>query len=522
MGLHLGEELLRWSDSQPERDAVRFGQQSWNWGQWGERVRRNAGAQLELGLRPGDRVAHLDKNHPVSLETTAACALIGTVHALLNFRLAAEEYVYLLNDSGARLLFVGREFAPAIEQIRDRLVHLERVVVVDIDSGTAADGYERWLAGAEPISEIRPAESDEIVMQLYTSGTTGRPKGAMLTHAGVLAHGAAGAEAFGLDGDSVSQVAMPLYHVGGTNWALIGMCVGGSVVVDREVVPTEILGELDERRITHTFLVPAVLQVIVELPGLAERDFTSLRLVAYGSSPIAAKLLERCLATFNADFLGLYGMTETSGILTALPPAAHRDRTNPGRLLSVGMPIPGVELRVVDPATATDVSADEVGEIWIRSGQLLRGYHNRLDETAEALRADGWFRTGDAGRRDADGYLYITDRVKDMIISGGENVYPAEVERVLVRHDSVAEVAVVGAPDERWGEVPVAYVVAVTGAEENGSALIEHARGELAKFKCPAQVHFVTELPRNPTGKVLKTELRKLVADRRPACRVEH
>jgi acyl-CoA synthetase (AMP-forming)/AMP-acid ligase II len=512
MARHLGEELLRWAAEKPDHDAIRFADRRWSWAQWGERVRRNAAAQLAAGLVPGDRVAFLDKNHPACLETTAGCAMIGTVAALLNFRLAAEEYVYLLNDSRARLLIVGAEFAGVIESISDRLEHLERVVVVSDDPGR--DQYEQWLAGVEPSRGEPVGDADDVVLQLYTSGTTGLPKGAMLTHRGVLAHSAAGAEAFGLDGASVSQVAMPLYHVGGTNWALIGLSVGGSVVIDREVVPTVLLDEMDAFRITHTFIVPAVLAVIVDLPGLGERDFSSLRVVAYGSSPITPKVLERSLVVLDAEFLGLYGMTETSGILTALPPHAHRDLENRHRLLSVGLPLPGVELRVVDPASARDVGTDEVGEVWVRSAQTLRGYHNKPEASAEALRADGWFRTGDAARRDADGYLYITDRVKDMIISGGENVYPAEVERVLSGHPAVAEVAVVGAPDDRWGEVPIGYVVAGAGERPEQSDLIDYARVRLAKFKCPAEIRFVDQLPRNPTGKVLKTELRKLVANR--------
>ncbi|MDT7637182.1 MAG: hypothetical protein QOC83_1470 [Pseudonocardiales bacterium] len=505
---NIADLLDRWLERAPDREVVRFGDRSWTWAQWVDRVRRNAGAQVAAGLRPGDRVAFLDKNHPACLETTMACALAGTVSALPNFRLAAEEIAYLLNDAKARVLLVGAEFAPLVAGIRDQLGHLERVIVV----GGVDDEYEAWLAGAQPLARRHPAEPDDCFLQLYTSGTTGRPKGAMLTHRGVLAHSVNGAGYFGVDETSTAQVAMPLYHVGGTNWALIALNAGGAVVIDRDVVPAAVADELETAGVTHTFLVPAVLALLLALPDLGNRDFSALRCVSYGSSPIPAPVLRACLATLKADFLGLYGMTETSGILTALPKEAHRDTANEHRLLSVGRPMPGVELIVVDPATGDPVPMGDSGEVWVRGEQVMSGYFGRPEQTADALRADGWFRTGDAGRLDGEGYLYLTDRVKDMIISGGENIYPAEIERVLVEHPAVAEVAVIGVPHPKWGETPKAVVVAAAGHPVDGPGLIEYCRERLARFKCPTSVEQVDALPRNPTGKVLKTELRRVFA----------
>lgn len=507
MGQHLADLVLRWEAERPDHQALRYGDRCWTWAQWAGRIRRNAAAQRALGLRAGDRVATLDKNHPAGLETTLGCAMAGTVNASLNFRLAPEEYVYLLNSSGARLLLVGVEFAPMIESVRDRLTHLEHVVVVG--SGADDDEYERWLASASPDVAPVAAAPDEVVLQLYTSGTTGRPKGAMLTHRGLLAHSAAAAEAFRIGPSSVAQVAMPLYHVGGTSWALIVVYVGGTIVLDREVVPDAVLDEL-AGGVTHTFLVPAVLAVLLGMPGAREMDFSSVEVISYGASPIPPKVLAGCLDVFGANFLGLYGMTEASGIVTALPPEAHRDASHPERLLSVGLPMPGVEVRVVSPTSGRDVGVDEVGEVWARSAQLMLGYYNRPEETADAFAEGGWYRTGDAARLDSAGYLYLTDRIKDLIISGGENVYPAEVERVLSEHPSVAEVAVIGMPSDRWGEVPLAYVVAAPGARVDEAELIAYSRDHLAKYKCPAAVRALDALPRNPTGKILKTELRKL------------
>jgi acyl-CoA synthetase (AMP-forming)/AMP-acid ligase II len=510
--MHIADLLDRWEPRFSDREVVRFGDTAWTWSQWADRIRRHAGAQRAFGLRPGDRVAFLDKNHPACLETTMACALAGTVSALPNFRLAGDEIAYLLNDAGARLVFVGHEFVPVIESIRDQCPTLERVVVVGGDPADGPDGYEAWLAEAEPLAERHPAGPDDCFLQLYTSGTTGRPKGAMLTHRGVIAHSEAGASYFGVDSESVAQVAMPLYHVGGTSWALIPLNEGGRIVIDRDVVPAAVVDEFESAGITHTFLVPAVLAMILALPDVGDRDFSSLQVVSYGSSPIPAPVLRGCLATLKSDFLGLYGMTETAGILTALPREAHRDEANLHRLASVGKPMPGVELSIRNPESYEEEPAGVQGEIWVRTAQLLIGYANKPEETAKVLRPDGWFRTGDAGKVDEDGFLYITDRVKDMIISGGENVYPAEIERVLVEHEGVAEVAVIGVPDPKWGETPKAVVVPATGAAEDAAELIEYCRARLARFKCPSSVEFVEALPRNPTGKVLKTELRKTFA----------
>src|SRR5581483_4660083 len=373
--------LDRWEARFADREVVRFGDRSWTWSQWGDRIRRHAGAQVAAGLVPGDRVAFLDKNHPACLETTMACAMAGTVSALPNFRLAGDEIAYLLNDAGARILFVGAEFASMIEGIRDQCPKLERVITV----GGEADEYEAWLAGAEPLAERHPGRPDDCFLQLYTSGTTGRPKGAMLTHRGVLAHSAAGASYFGVDETSVAQVAMPLYHVGGTNWALIPLSVGGRIVIDREVVPAAVVEEFESAGVTHTFLVPAVLAMVLALPDIGDRDFSSLQLVSYGSSPIPAPVLRDCLATLKADFLGLYGMTETSGILTALPREAHRDTDNLHRLASVGRPMPGVELCVRNPE-GEEVAAGESGEICVRTAQLMAGYANKPEETAKVLK----------------------------------------------------------------------------------------------------------------------------------------
>jgi len=506
----IGDVFRRWERETPDVEAVRYGEQAWTWAQWGERIRRAAQAQVAAGLRPGDRVAFLDRNHPACLETTLACSLVGTANAVVNFRLAPDEIGYVLADSEARVLFVGADLLPVLDQLGDTLKAVERVVVV----GGEADGYEAWLAAAPPVEPAYRPSPDDCFLQLYTSGTTGFPKGAMLTQRGMCAHTVAVAEAVSFTRDSVSMVAMPLFHVGGTSWALLCMYAGGRTIVVRDLVPEAVLDQIVAQRVTHAFFVPAVYGFLLQVPGVAERDWSSLRCLAYGGSATPLPLLRRCLDAFGVDFYQAYGLTEMSGVSTILGPADHRDPAHPERLASAGRPIAGVQVKVVDPATLAELPAgpDHQGEVWVRSEQHMAGYWGRPEATAEMLLDDGWLRTGDAGYLDADGYLFLTDRINDMIISGGENVYPAEVERVLVEHPAVAEAAVIGVPDEKWGETVRAVVVPAPGAAPDTAELIDFCRQRLAGYKCPTSVEVVDALPRNATGKVLKYRLRERAA----------
>jgi acyl-CoA synthetase (AMP-forming)/AMP-acid ligase II len=501
---HIGEIVTRWEADTPDREALRFRDRVWTWSQWGERIRRAASAQLAAGLRTGDRVASLDRNHPVCLETTCACALAGTVHAIVNWRLAAEEVAYVVDDAQARVLFVGAEFLPVVERIRDTLRTVERIVVV----GGGRDEYEGWL-DVPARSLTHEPTPDHGVLQLYTSGTTGFPKGATLTHRGLAAHTTAVASRFGIDADCVSLVAMPLFHVGGSGYALLSMYAGGRTVLMREVDPVLALDLIGEQRVTHGFFVPAVYGLFLHTPGVAERDVSSVRCFAYGAAPMPLPLLRRCLAAFPVDFYQVYGMTELCGVVTVLGTEEHRDPDRPERLLSAGRPIGDVEIRVVDPLTGEDAADRGDGEVWVRTSQHMAEYWRRPEATAATLRPDGWLRTGDVGHLDDDGYLYIVDRTKDMIISGGENIYPAEIERVLAEHPAVADLAVIGVPDERWGESVKAFVVARPEHPASEAELIEYCRRHLAGFKIPRTVDFLDDLPRNPTGKLLKYELRK-------------
>jgi acyl-CoA synthetase (AMP-forming)/AMP-acid ligase II len=493
-----------WAAERPDALAIRFGGVDRSRARLLQRVRQLAAALRTSGIGPGDRIAVLDLNHPATVELTLACAQIGAACAVVNFRLAPPEIVYVVADSAARLLLHGPELAATVGEIRDKLSDVERVIPV----GGDGDEYEAWLAAHEPDPNRHMSMPDDCFLQLYTSGTTGFPKGTMLTHRGMLAHSANVAADASLGPGDVMQVAMPLFHVGGMSYALIGLSCGATLTMLRTPDPVAVLDMLEHGGVTHTFLVPALLAVMMRVPGVGDRPFPMLRGVYYGASPMPLPVLRASLAVFPGRVAQVYGMTEASGVVTTLKADDHDDPAVAHRLVSAGTPIRGVQIEVRDPATDQPVTVGEPGEICVRTDQLMSGYWGKPEATAAAITADGWLRTGDGGHVDADGYVYVTDRIKDMIISGGENIYPAEIERVLAEHPTVGDCAVFGVPDERWGEVAKAVVVAAPRQTVDADALLAYCREHLALFKCPKTVDVLDELPRNPTGKILKKDLR--------------
>jgi long-chain acyl-CoA synthetase len=491
--------------SRPERPALTYEGRTCTYGQLDARSSRVARALLHDGVQAGDRVAILDKNSPEFFELQFGAAKVGAVMVAVNWRLSPREIAFILEDAGARVLVVADEFVPAVDAVRDQLGSLRRVVIV-------GDAYERWIAEQPPDDPGHVARADDVGVQFYTSGTTGLPKGVMLAHRSLFGLMDSVADEWEMDEDAVAMVAMPLFHVAGAGWALCGLTLGAHNVLIRDVDLARILEDLQRYGVTHTVFVPAVLQFLLITPGIDTADFSALRHVIYGASPISEDVLVRSIERFGCAFSQAYGLTETNGAVIVLRPADHDvDGPNRHRLRAAGVPLPGVEVRVVDHADGA-LPPGEVGEVWLRSGQNMVGYWNRPGETAAALTPDGWLRTGDAGYLDADGYLYIHDRVKDMIVTGGENVYPAEIESVLMSHPAVADAAVIGVPDDRWGETVKAVVVRAPGDAGNSlddQSVIEYCRGELAHYKCPTSVDWVDALPRNPSGKILKRELRE-------------
>jgi long-chain acyl-CoA synthetase len=500
--------IIRARGGDRERPMITSGDRAISWADMDERSSRVAQGLLAAGLVAQDRVAFLDKNGFEYFEVLFGGGKANVVNVAVNWRLAPPEMAYVINDAAARVLFVGPDFLTHLDAMEGSLKTVEKIIV--IGGHARHDDYETWRARHPAIDPVAPAAPDDVAMQLYTSGTTGLPKGAMLTNTslGALIPHVSGLWQF--DESSVNLVCMPLFHIGGSGWALVGMATGGHAILFREFLPADILAALERHRVSNALFVPAMLQVLAGVPGASTRDYTALRSIIYGASPITNEVLVRAMRTFRCPFVQVYGLTETTGAITQLAPEDHVTEGPRARLLrSAGKPFPSVELKIVDPATEQPCPPEVVGELWTRSTQNFKGYWARPDETARTMTADGWLKTGDAGYLDADGYLFLTDRVKDMIISGGENIYPAEVENALAEHPAVADVAVIGVPDPRWGETVKAIVVLRPGTEARADAIIAFARERLAHYKCPTSVDFAETLPRNPSGKLLKRELRE-------------
>lgn len=513
--------VRQWSQRRPDAPCLTDADGTRSWADVADRSARLAGGLHEAGVVAGDRVAFLAKNNAASFELMFAASMVGAVSHGVNWRLAPGEIRDLLDHSGAKALLADDELDDRFGPIAAELPALRKIAWcgtgrrrtdpegdrIDVRDGGRHEGYEDWLTRLPPKDPQAPIADDDTVVQGHTSGTTGVPKGAMISNAAVRASVAL-AEHVGVRTDAVVLVAMPLFHAAGSTWGLCGLSVGAHCVVAREVVPAEMLRLIDEQRVTTTLVVPAVLQLLLDEPTRRHRDLSSLETIVYAGSPISPTLLQRCLDAFDCEFIQMYGMTESNNI-TMLPAADHTDPSHPERLRSAGRPVPGVTLRVVDPASGDEQPEGESGEIWVRAPSNTHGYWRNADATAAAMTADGFLRTGDGGFV-RDGYLYMRDRIKDMIITGGENVYPLEVEHVIAAHPAVAEVAVIGVPSARWGETVKAVVVrAAERCTVSADELIAFTRNRLAHYKCPTSVDFVDALPRNPSGKVLKRELRR-------------
>ncbi len=492
--------------TRPDRVALHFEGRRLTYGELDRRASRIANGLIAAGVTPQARIAVLSKNNPAFFELWFGAAKADAVLVPVNFRLAPPEIAFVVNDAEAEVLFVGADFHAAVEKVAHELKTVRLIIAIDGGHPTWP-AYADWVARQSDSDPELAIDSGHCAIQMYTSGTTGHPKGARLSHANLLTLLPGAVEQFGSwhDGD-VSLVCMPLFHIGGSGWALVGLYRGVENVVTRDFDPPAILRAIEEFGVTKAFFVPAMILFLLQVPECRTTNFSSLELIAYGASPAPIELLRNALKTFGCAFAQVYGLTETTGAITYLPPEDHKAEAVE-RLKSCGKPMTGVEIRIVD-AAGREVAPGEVGELICRTPQIMLGYWNLPDATRQAVR-DGWFHTGDAGYMDRDGYVYIYDRVKDMVVSGGENIYPAEVESALFGHPAVADVAVIGVPDDRWGEQVKAIVVGKPGVAVTADELIAFARERIAHYKAPRSVDFVEALPRNPSGKILKRELRK-------------
>jgi len=469
-----------------------------------------ANGLIALGLKPGARISYLGKNSDHYFEILIGAAKAGIVMAPVNWRLAPPEIVYIVSDCKAQALFVGTEFTALVRGIAKDIPDVKTIVAME---GDVPDwpGYVAWRDRQSEQDPKVAVRRDDIALQLYTSGTTGRPKGAMLRHSGILGPRQTFADQTPewnkWTSEDVGLVAMPIFHIGGSGFGLTTLINGAHGVIAREFDPHRVLDFIENDRITKIFMVPAAMQIVVRHPRAREVDYSRIKYILYGASPIPLDLLRECMDVFGCGFVQMYGMTETTGTIVALPPEDHDPAGNP-RMRSVGKPLPGVEVVIIDEAGAP-VPTGTVGEIATRSMANMQGYWNLPDATAKTIDNEGWLRTGDAGYVDEDGYIYIHDRVKDMIISGGENIYPAEVENAIFGHPDVIDVGVIGVPDAKWGEAVKACVVVKPGRNPSAEDIIAFARQRIAGYKAPKSVDFIDTLPRNPSGKILRRELRE-------------
>jgi acyl-CoA synthetase (AMP-forming)/AMP-acid ligase II len=490
--------------TRPEHPAMTFEGRTTKWAALDASANRVANALLAAGCTPGDRVAYLGKGTDEFFELMFGIAKAGAVIAPIQWRLATPEVEQILSDAQPTLLFIGSEQLEKVDQLcasgypRDSVIAMEH--------------YHTWRdshSAADPRTALDPSA---VALQLYTSGTTGLPKGVMLSHRNILS-GRREAMREHMEWnqwqqDDVNLVALPVGHIGGVGWAIVGFLNGAHTIVQREFVPAQVLEAIERQHVSKMFLVPTALHMLLLQPRVREIDYSRMRHILYGASPIALDLLREATEVFGCGFCQQYGMTETCGTIVYLPPEDH-DPAGNRRMRGAGIPMPGVEIRVVDATTRAPLVPGQIGEVETRSVANMVGYWNRPDATAETIGADGWLRTGDAGYLDEDGYLYIQDRFKDMICSGAENVYPAEVENAVYGHPAVQEVAVIGVPDDKWGESVKAMVVLKPGARPDAEDILSFTRTRLAGFKVPKSVDFVPALPRGPSGKILRRVLRE-------------
>ncbi|HKV86113.1 MAG TPA: long-chain-fatty-acid--CoA ligase [Ktedonobacterales bacterium] len=497
----------------PHKTAVVCGEHRLTYREYGRRARKVAGALRALGIGKGDRVAALMLNCHRYLELYAGCFELGAIIVPLNVRLAPPEIIYTVNDAGALALFVDETLRPLAQAAQPGLTTVRTYVHASVSGAATPAGmrdYDELVAAAEELVAAPEVDESDVAGLFYTSGTTGNPKGVMLTNRNICANALHISGQFAPSSHDVVLHAVPMFHLSGGPTAWLYFWVGATHVVQRMFEPVGTFALVARERVTRVTWAPTMLTMLLAHPAVHTADFSSLELIAYGASPIAPDRLKEALRVFGCRFVQAYGMTEVAPILTLLLPEEHEpegDARAVRRLLSCGREVPGVSVRVVNEQ-GEDAAPGEVGEIIARGANVMLGYWRKPAESAAALR-DGWYYSGDLGTLDEDGYLYVVDRKKDMIISGGENIYSTEVEAALYSHPAVLEAAAIGVPDDQWGEVVKAIVALRPGMTATPEELIAHCRTLIAGYKCPRSVDFLETLPKSGSNKILKRELRE-------------
>jgi acyl-CoA synthetase (AMP-forming)/AMP-acid ligase II len=497
----------------PHHPCVEMGDTAYSYDEANQRCNQIAHACLGAGLKRGDRFAWLSSNSIDLMLIFYAASKIGVVPVPLNYRLAPAEWRYIINDCNARILVCEEEYQTGIDSIREDLEHVEHYfsAAERDETSDAWPDIEPWIASASTHNPAQKGDPSDDLYQMYTSGTTGLPKGAILSQSAIDANTRMIGAQFNMGlMQSRFLLVMPMFHAGASISHQVSVTNGATVIIHQNFDPIAAVEALQVKEITNCTMVPAMIQAcLVHVPNIAEKQFPHLQTMAYGASPIAVETLREALSVFKCSFLQVFGMTETTACVTILSPTAHH-RAMSGEenlLASCGRAALGTSIRIVGE-NDEEVERGVIGEITVQGPQIMTSYWNLPEATASTLK-DGWLFTGDAAYMDDEGFVFIQDRIKDMIVSGGENIYSAEIEGALFEHPDIIDAAVIGIPSERWGEAVLAFVVTASGQPIQLDAIVDHCRERLAGFKLPKQVEFLAEIPRNPSGKVLKKDLRE-------------
>lgn len=497
----LADVLTTQSENMPNKTALIFEGKEWSYAELNAWSNQAANAFESLGVKQGDRIAWLATNIASFWCALFGAAKMGAVLTPLNWRLMPAEISKILEDAQASLLVAQQDFLTPLSNIDLKTLVLE---------GQGERSFDAALEKQSKEYASCKASSDDPVLQLYTSGTTGLPKGVQLSNRCFCDVGISqvdsGALAQRFDDERVLN-SLPHFHIAGVGLGLAGLKQGMAIIQHREFNPAAIVDAAQEDHQIGLFLVPAMISMVLEAAKKMGVTLKQIATISYGAAPMPETLLNAAMQAMpNARFNQFYGMTETTGGLSVL---VHEDHASAAKRRSAGKPLVGCEVKIIDPDTHQEVARGEVGEVVARMSYIMCGYWNNPDATAEAVK-DDWYYSGDAGRLDEDGFLYVVDRIKDMVISGGENIYPAELENTLSKHPAVLECAIIGQPDEKWGEIVRAFVVTRSGEELTADEVKAYLEARIAKFKLPRIIDFLDALPRNPSGKILKTTLRQM------------
>lgn len=501
----------------PEREAVAFEGVRRSYSKTCERVDRLANGFKGLGVKKGDRVGILQVNCSQYIETYFASAKTGAIFTPLNFRAKAEELTYMIGNAGLKALFVGERYLEMVERILPKLPTVEQCICLDSPHKGEFRFYEDLLDSFPPDDSSEEIGDDDITILMYTSGTTGRPKGVPLRHSGFVSYVLENVEPANPDLEEKNLLTVPLYHVAGIQAMLAAIYGGRTLVLMSQFETEEWMKMVQAERATRAMLVPTMLKWVVDHPDFRKYDLSSLKVITYGAAPMPFEVIKKAIEEMPwVRFINAFGQTETASTITSLGPEDHnlegtgeeREKKLKRLASSIGKPLPDVEIRIVDKGGKA-LPPREVGEIIARGPRVMTGYWGDAEKTKQVLTEDGWLRTGDQGWMDEEGYIYLAGRGDDMIIRGGENISPEEVEEVLCSYHKVDEAACIGVPDPEWGQEPMAFVVLRKGESATPEEIMEFCKDKLAGYKRPKSVVFLDRLPRNQMGKLLRKELRE-------------